>query len=61
VQNLYHQPPESYFKLDLASCRLTRLFGAARSNRLFTLTGCTYIESPQRCKGRSNSSAACAT
>lgn len=52
VQNLYrHLPPESYFKLDLASCRLTRLFGAARSNHLFTLEGRTYIESLQRCKG----------
>ena len=52
LQNLFrHLPPESYFKLDLASCRLTRLFGAARSNRLFTLEGRTYIESQQRCKG----------
>ena len=52
VQNLYrHLPSESYFKLDLASCRLTRLFGAPRSNHLFTLEGRTYIESLQRCKG----------
>ncbi len=52
VHNLYrHLPSESYFKLDLASCRLTRLFGAARSNHLFTLDGRTYIESLQRCKG----------
>ena len=52
VQNLYrHLPSESYFKLDLASCRLTSLFGAARSNHLFTLEGRTYIESLQRCKG----------
>ena len=52
VQNLYrHLAPESYFKLDLESCRLTPLFSAGRSNRLFTLEGRTYIESLQRCKG----------
>ena len=52
VKNLYrHLPPESYFKLDLASCRLTPIFGAARTNRLFTLDGRTYIESQQRCQG----------
>jgi hypothetical protein len=52
VQNLYRPlPPESYFKLDLASCRLAPLFSAGRSNRLFTLEGRTYIESLQRCKG----------
>lgn len=52
VQNRYrHLPSESYFKLDLASCRLTRVFGSARSNHLFTLDGRTYIESLQRCKG----------
>lgn len=52
VQNLYrHLPPESYFKLDLDSCRLTPLFSAGRSSRLFTLEGRTYIESLQRCKG----------
>jgi hypothetical protein len=52
VQNLYrHLPPESYFKLDLARCRLAPLFSAGRSNRLFTLEGRTYIESLQRCKG----------
>jgi hypothetical protein len=52
VHNLYrHLPSESYFKLDLAHCRLTRLFGAARSNHLFTLEDRTYIESVQRCKG----------
>jgi hypothetical protein len=52
VQNLYRRlPPESYFKLDLASCRITPLFSAGRSNRLFRLEGRTYIESLQRCKG----------
>jgi hypothetical protein len=52
VQNRYrHLPPESYFKLDLEHCRLTRVFGSARSNHLFTLEGRTYIESVQRCKG----------
>lgn len=52
VQNLFrHLEPETYFKLDLASCRITRIFGAARSNRLFTLDGRAYIESRQRCMG----------
>jgi len=52
VQNRYrHLPPESYFKLDLASCRLTPLFGAGRATRLFTLDGRTYIESLERCQG----------
>jgi len=52
VQNLFrHGEPESYFKLDLAQCRMTRIFGAARQNRLFTLEGRTYIESRQRCLG----------
>ncbi len=52
VQNLYrHQPSESYFKLDLANCSMRRIFAAARSNRLFTLAGRTYIESRQRCNG----------
>lgn len=52
LQNLYrHLEPESYFKLDLASCKVTRIFGAARPNRLFTLDGRTYIESRQRCIG----------
>ncbi len=52
VQNRYrHLPPESYFKLDLASCRLAPLFGAGRSTSLFTLDGRTYIESLERCQG----------
>lgn len=52
VQNLYrHLEPESYFKLNLASCRMTRIFAAARPNRLFTLEGRAYIESRQRCMG----------
>lgn len=52
VQNLYrHLPPESFFKLDLASCRMTPIFAAARRNHLFTLEGRSYIESLQRCKG----------
>jgi hypothetical protein len=52
VQNLYrHLPPESFFKLDLAHCRVTPIFGAAQSNRLFTLEGRAYIESQQRCLG----------
>jgi hypothetical protein len=52
VQNLFrHLEPETYFKLDLASCKMTRIFGAARPNRLFTLDGRAYIESRQRCKG----------
>jgi hypothetical protein len=52
LQNLFrHLPPESFFKLDLGSCRLTPVFGAGRPNRLFTLAGRTYIESQQRCKG----------
>ena len=52
LQNRFrHLPPESYFKLDLGSCRLTPVFGAGRPNRLFTLAGRTYIESQQRCRG----------
>jgi hypothetical protein len=52
VQNVYrHLEPESYFKLDLGNCRMTRIFGAARPNRLFTLDGRAYIESRQRCQG----------
>jgi len=52
VHNLFrHMAPESYFKLDLESCRLTRLFSAGRSNHLFTLDGRAFIESVQRCKG----------
>jgi hypothetical protein len=52
LHNLFrHLEPESYHKLDLARCRLSRIFGAARRNRLFTLDGQAYIESVQRCKG----------
>jgi hypothetical protein len=52
VQNLFrHLEPESYFKLDLASCKMTRIFASARPNRLFTLDGRAYIESLQRCQG----------
>ena len=52
VQNLFrHLEPESLFKLDLASCRMTRIFGSGRTNRLFTLEGRAYIESLQRSQG----------
>jgi hypothetical protein len=52
VQNLFrHLESETFFKLDLANCKMTRIFGAARANRLFTLGGRAYIESLQRCQG----------